>query len=247
VGVYEIRLRGCLDPQWADWFAGLTLTYEGDDTALRGELADEAALHGVLTRVRDLHVRLLSVQAIEGDTPAAGMPAALARQSPMPDAQAEDAAVGKRIQQTNAQERRATLMSSQLLRGAGSYYFEGSPVGCILVHGMGSTPYQVRSLGEYLAWQGLTVLGMRLTGHGTTLDELERTTSDQWLAAIDEGIEQLWRTCAECADRQLARRCAGDRGVLAIAARARSDWPGDHQHAGHLDRAHSTPGRPSRA
>ena len=42
-------------------------------------------------------------------------------------------------------------MSPQLLRGAGSYFFEGSPVGCLLVHGMGSTPYQVRSLGEYLA------------------------------------------------------------------------------------------------
>jgi carboxylesterase len=85
---------------------------------------------------------------------------------------------------------------AQLLRGAGSYFFEGSPVGCLLVHGMGSTPYQVRSLGEYLAWQGLNVLGIRLPGHGTTLDELEQTTAGQWLSAIDDGIDQLQQTCS---------------------------------------------------
>jgi len=60
----------------------------------------------------------------------------------------------------------AKEMAPQLLRGAGSYFFEGSPVGYLLVHGMGSTSYQVRSLGEYFAWQGLTVLGLRLPGHG---------------------------------------------------------------------------------
>ena len=78
-----------------------------------------------------------------------------------------------------------------MLRGAGAYYFEGSPIGCLLIHGMGSTPYQVRSLGEYLAWQGLTVFGLRLPGHGTTLDELEQTTAEQWLTAIDHGIDRL--------------------------------------------------------
>ena len=93
-------------------------------------------------------------------------------------------------------------MSHQLLRGAGSYFFEGSPVGCLLVHGMGSTPYQVRSLGEYLAWQGLTVLGIRLPGHGTTLDELEQTTAQQWLTALDDS-EHLPSWCLDIEKRSI--------------------------------------------
>ena len=114
-------------------------------------------------------------------------------------------------------------MSSQLLRGAGSYFFEGSSVGCLLVHGMGSTPYQVRSLGEYLAWQGLTVLGIRLPGHGTTLDELEQTTAGQWLSAIEEGIDQLQRTCEHIF---VIGNSLGGVLALAITARREQDLAG---------------------
>jgi carboxylesterase len=114
-------------------------------------------------------------------------------------------------------------MSPQLLRGAGSYFFEGSPVGCLLVHGMGSTPYQVRSLGEYLAWQGLTVLGIRLPGHGTTLDDLEQTTAQQWLIAIDNGINQLQQTCSHIF---VIGNSLGGVLALAIAARRGQDLAG---------------------
>lgn len=114
-------------------------------------------------------------------------------------------------------------MSPQLLRGAGSYFFEGSPVGCLLVHGMGSTPYQVRSLGEYLAWQGLTVLGIRLPGHGTTLDELEQTTAQQWLSAIDDGIDQLQQLCEHIF---VIGNSLGGVLALAIAARREQDLAG---------------------
>jgi len=115
-------------------------------------------------------------------------------------------------------EREGTAKETQpqLQRGAGSYFFEGSPVGCLLVHGMGSTPYQVRPLAEYLAWQGLTVLGLRLPGHGTTLDDLERSTPQQWLTAIDRGIDQLQRTCSHVF---LVGNSLG--GVLALATAAR--------------------------
>lgn len=65
VSVYEIRVQGRLDEHWATWFEGLTLSYEGDTTVLRGPLADEAALHGVLTKVGNLNLHLLSVNAIE--------------------------------------------------------------------------------------------------------------------------------------------------------------------------------------
>lgn len=67
--VYEIRVRGHLGPAWSDWFAGLRVTLENDgDTLLAGPL-DQAALHGVLRRIRDLGVPLISVTRIESGRP----------------------------------------------------------------------------------------------------------------------------------------------------------------------------------
>ncbi len=59
---YEIKVKGHLDPCWSDWFAGLTLTHlEGDETLLSGPLPDQAALHGIFERIRDLNLTLISV------------------------------------------------------------------------------------------------------------------------------------------------------------------------------------------
>jgi hypothetical protein len=59
---YEIRVRGVLDPRWSGWFDGLQLRSEpGDVTVIAGEVADQAALHGLLAKVRDLGLPLLSV------------------------------------------------------------------------------------------------------------------------------------------------------------------------------------------
>ncbi len=59
---YEIRVKGRLDPRWSDCFAGITLTHlAGDETLLSGNLPDQAALHGLLERIRDLNVPLVSV------------------------------------------------------------------------------------------------------------------------------------------------------------------------------------------
>jgi hypothetical protein len=60
--VYQIRLRGHLGSQWADWFDGLTITLTDDgETLLSGLVADQAALHGLLRKVRDLGIPLISV------------------------------------------------------------------------------------------------------------------------------------------------------------------------------------------
>jgi hypothetical protein len=63
---YEIRVQGRLDQRWSDWFDGLDITYDADDnTVLHGPLVDEAALHGVLIKVRDLALPLLAVNRVE--------------------------------------------------------------------------------------------------------------------------------------------------------------------------------------
>jgi len=63
--IYEIRIAGHLSPQWAGWFEELTITLEEDgNTLLSGPVADQAALHGLLKKVRDLGLPLLSVNQV---------------------------------------------------------------------------------------------------------------------------------------------------------------------------------------
>jgi hypothetical protein len=65
---YLIRVKGNLDPKWSDWFDGFTITREGDDrTLLIGPVADQVALYGLLQKIRDLALPLLTVQRLEGE------------------------------------------------------------------------------------------------------------------------------------------------------------------------------------
>ena len=65
MAVYEFRVQGRLDQRWSTWFDGLTISYEDEGiTVLRGPLVDQAALHGVLIKVRDLALPLLSVNRV---------------------------------------------------------------------------------------------------------------------------------------------------------------------------------------
>jgi hypothetical protein len=69
-GRYEIRLRGHLDSRWAAWFDGLNLSNESDGTTvIGGPVADQAALHGLLQKVRDLGLPLVSVTEVQPDQP----------------------------------------------------------------------------------------------------------------------------------------------------------------------------------
>jgi hypothetical protein len=64
--VYQIRVKGHLGPRWADWFGDMTLTLEDNgDTLLSGPVVDQAALHGLLRKVRDLGMPLISAIRVE--------------------------------------------------------------------------------------------------------------------------------------------------------------------------------------
>jgi hypothetical protein len=67
---YEIRLKGHLDSRWADWLGGMSLTHESDGTTVVvGLVADQAALHGLLQKLRDIGVTLISVNEAEPEPP----------------------------------------------------------------------------------------------------------------------------------------------------------------------------------
>ncbi|MFC1959912.1 hypothetical protein ACFLYO_04310 [Chloroflexota bacterium] len=68
-GLYEIRIKGHLDDRWTDWF-GLTITLEENgDTVLTGPVIDQAALHGLLKKVRNLGMSLISVNRVDPSQP----------------------------------------------------------------------------------------------------------------------------------------------------------------------------------
>jgi hypothetical protein len=82
-GTYQIRVAGHLDDHWATWFGGMTLQRDSDGTTtLTGPVADQAQLHGLLARIRDLGVTLISLQAQAAQ--------ALSHDSPAPHRRQDD-------------------------------------------------------------------------------------------------------------------------------------------------------------
>jgi len=67
--IYQIRIAGLLDASWSNWFDGLTINHMADDTTIiTGPLPDQAALHGVLNKIRDLGLTLLTVTTVPAET-----------------------------------------------------------------------------------------------------------------------------------------------------------------------------------
>lgn len=66
--IYQIRIRGVLDETWSDWFEGLTITQQGDDTLLTGPVRDQSALHGIMAKIRDLGFPLQSVSVFTAES-----------------------------------------------------------------------------------------------------------------------------------------------------------------------------------
>ncbi len=75
--------------------------------------------------------------------------------------------------------------------GAEPFFFPGGRTGCLLVHGFTGTPYEMRWLGEKLAGQGYSVLGVRLTGHSTRVEDMVHTRWQDWLACVEDGYHLL--------------------------------------------------------
>lgn len=63
---YVIKLKEQLDQNWSAWFEGMSISYKGDATILKGEITDSSSLHGILTRLHDLNLTILSLECLEG-------------------------------------------------------------------------------------------------------------------------------------------------------------------------------------
>jgi hypothetical protein len=63
--IYQIRIKGRLDQSWSSWFDNMSLTFEKGETSITGAVTDQAALHGLLAKVRDLGLTLINVRRIE--------------------------------------------------------------------------------------------------------------------------------------------------------------------------------------
>ena len=63
--IYQIRVKGILDPSWSDWFDGFTITTQEDETKLVGPVSDQAALHGILTKINDLGLAITVIDTAE--------------------------------------------------------------------------------------------------------------------------------------------------------------------------------------
>ena len=61
---YRIRIQGTIDPTWSDWFGGFTITPQNGETALEGEVNHQAALHGILAKINELGLSLISVNKL---------------------------------------------------------------------------------------------------------------------------------------------------------------------------------------
>lgn len=87
------------------------------------------------------------------------------------------------------------MMTKNLIPTAEPFLFLGGDTGCLLVHGITATPKEMRYLGEYLARQGHTVLGVRLAGHATRPADLRRVAWQDWMACVEDGWHMLRGRC----------------------------------------------------
>lgn len=89
------------------------------------------------------------------------------------------------------------IEQSPVLPGAESFFYKGNDIGILISHGFVGTPQSVRFLGEYLASEGFTVYGVRLSGHGTHYEDMERCSYQDWIKSIEDGFHFLQQHCTD--------------------------------------------------
>jgi len=86
----------------------------------------------------------------------------------------------------------------KIIREAEPFCREGenqNHTGCLLIHGFTGTPQSMRPMGEYIAQQGITARGVRLEGHGTSVEDMSQTRYQDWIASAEEGLRELSQKC----------------------------------------------------
>lgn len=89
------------------------------------------------------------------------------------------------------------MSEPQILAGAEPFFFKGNKIGCILCHGFTGTPQSMSFLGEFLASEGgLTVVGPRLQGHGTRVDDMAQSCAEDWIRSVETALQSLRKRCS---------------------------------------------------
>jgi len=90
------------------------------------------------------------------------------------------------------------MSEKQVMVGAEPFFFEGSDVGCLVCHGFTGTTQSMRFLGEFLAHEGgLTVIGPRLKGHGTSVEDMAQSSAEDWIRSVEAGLQTLRERCSQ--------------------------------------------------
>ncbi|MFY9114778.1 MAG: alpha/beta fold hydrolase [Dethiobacteria bacterium] len=85
-----------------------------------------------------------------------------------------------------------------IMPGAEPFFYQAdSKIGCLLIHGFGGSPHEMKLLGKYLWEHGITALGVRLKGHGTTPADMRRSTYRDWIDSAEEGLDEIKKICSK--------------------------------------------------
>jgi carboxylesterase len=86
-------------------------------------------------------------------------------------------------------------MKKIIIPGAEPFFLPAGKSGCLLVHGFTGTPKEMRLMGDFLQQHNVTALGIRLTGHGTEVEDMARTRWQDWLGSVEDGLQTLRGCC----------------------------------------------------
>lgn len=90
------------------------------------------------------------------------------------------------------------MTETNVMAGAEPFFFEGNEVGCLVCHGFTGSTQSMRFLGKYLADEGgLTVVGPRLKGHGTSVEDMARSSAEDWIRSVEAGLQTLQEKCSK--------------------------------------------------